>query len=198
MISEQLWDRHLPSSRLVLPSSVANPVATYTDCSWAHGSHRRCVPRYIGGSIPSRHGISERRFALVDFTYRGRTGRLRFHEAGHTYVLPRVVAHAATKRELVAKQRPPHWTPPSIFRPPEALTEVRGARCSRRHPSLDCARLGHVREPVLFLAVYPSRPSSRLLAGVVREKHASSGVSRPQKSLGGGASRRLILASLCH
>jgi hypothetical protein len=67
--------------------------------------------------------MSERRFALVDFTYRGR-GRLRFHEAGRTYALPRGVAHAATKRELVAKQRPPHWTPPSIFCPPEVLTEV--------------------------------------------------------------------------
>jgi hypothetical protein len=29
--------------------------------------------------------------------------------------LPRAVAHAATKRALVAKQRPPHWMPPSIF-----------------------------------------------------------------------------------
>jgi hypothetical protein len=68
--------------------------------------------------------MSERRFALVDFSYRGKTGRLRLYEAGHTYALPRAVAHAATKRELVAKQRPPHWTPPSIFRPPEVLTEV--------------------------------------------------------------------------
>ena len=51
-------------------------------------------------------------------------GRLRFHEADRTYTLPRAVAHAATKRELVAKQRPPHWMPPSIFRPPEVLTEV--------------------------------------------------------------------------
>jgi hypothetical protein len=68
--------------------------------------------------------MSERRFALVDFTYRGETGRLRLHEAGHTYALPRAVAHAATKRELVAKQRPPHWTPPSIFRRPEILTEI--------------------------------------------------------------------------
>ena len=47
-----------------------------------------------------------------------------FYEAGHTYLLPRALAHAATKRELVAKQRPPHWTPPSIFRPPEALSEA--------------------------------------------------------------------------
>ena len=68
--------------------------------------------------------MSERRFALVDFTYREKTGRLRVNEAGCTYALPRTVAHAATKRELVAKQRPPHWMPPSIFRPPEVLTEV--------------------------------------------------------------------------
>jgi hypothetical protein len=68
--------------------------------------------------------MSERRFALVDFTYRGKTGSLRLYEAGHTYSLPRAVAHAGTKRELVAQQRPPHWTPPSIFRPPEVLTEV--------------------------------------------------------------------------
>jgi hypothetical protein len=47
--------------------------------------------------------MSERRFALVDFTYRGKTARLRRHEAGHTYALPRAVAHAATKRALVAK-----------------------------------------------------------------------------------------------
>ena len=68
--------------------------------------------------------MSERRFALVDFTYRGKTGSLRLYEAGHTYSLPRAVAHAGTKRELVAQQRPPHWTPPSIFRQPEVLTEV--------------------------------------------------------------------------
>jgi hypothetical protein len=67
--------------------------------------------------------MPEHRFALVDFTYRGKTGRV-LHEAGHTYALPRAVAHTATKRELVAKQRPPHWTKPSIFRPPEVLTEI--------------------------------------------------------------------------
>jgi hypothetical protein len=57
--------------------------------------------------------MPERRFALVDFTLRCKTGRLRLYEAGHTYSLPRGVAHAATKRALVAKQRPPHWTPPA-------------------------------------------------------------------------------------
>jgi hypothetical protein len=68
--------------------------------------------------------MPERRFALVDFTHRSKTGRLRLCEAGHSYSLPRAVAHAATKRELVAKQRPPHWTPPSVFRPPETLNEA--------------------------------------------------------------------------
>jgi hypothetical protein len=68
--------------------------------------------------------MSERRFALVDFTLRTKTGRLRLYEGGHSYLLPRAVAHAATKRELVAKQRPQHWTPPSIFRSPEALSET--------------------------------------------------------------------------
>ena len=29
--------------------------------------------------------MSERRFALVDFTHRDKAGRLRLYEAGHTY-----------------------------------------------------------------------------------------------------------------
>ena len=68
--------------------------------------------------------MPERRFVLVDFTHRTKTGRLRLYEAGHTYSLPRAVAHAATKRELVAKDRPPHCMPPNMFRPPEALTDL--------------------------------------------------------------------------
>jgi hypothetical protein len=68
--------------------------------------------------------MSERRFVLVDFTYMNRAGFLRLYEAGHTYALSRAVAHAATKRELVAKQRPPGWTPPSMFRLTEVLTEA--------------------------------------------------------------------------
>ena len=63
-------------------------------------------------------GMSERRFVLVDFTHMSRAGYLRLYEAGRTYVLPR----AATKRELIAKQRPPSWMPPSMFRLPEVLT----------------------------------------------------------------------------
>jgi hypothetical protein len=68
--------------------------------------------------------MSERRFVLADFTYMNRAGGLRLYEAGRTYSLSRAVAHAATKRELVAKQRPPGWTPPSMFQLPEALTEA--------------------------------------------------------------------------
>jgi hypothetical protein len=68
--------------------------------------------------------MSERRFALVDFTHMSREGCLRLYEAGHNYALPRAVAHAATKRELVAEQRPSHWTLPGMFRSPEVLTEA--------------------------------------------------------------------------
>ena len=68
--------------------------------------------------------MSERRFVLVDFTHMSRDGCLRLYEAGRTYTLPRAIAHAAAKCEFVAKQRPPHWTPPNMFRPPEALTEA--------------------------------------------------------------------------
>jgi hypothetical protein len=68
--------------------------------------------------------MSERKFVLVDFTHMSRAGFLRLYEAGHTYTLPRAIAHAATKRGLVAKERPFHWTPPSLFRPPEPLTQA--------------------------------------------------------------------------
>jgi len=37
--------------------------------------------------------------------------------------MPRAFAHAAAKRELVAVEQPAGWTPPSILRPPEVLTE---------------------------------------------------------------------------
>jgi hypothetical protein len=46
--------------------------------------------------------MSEHRFVLVDFTYMDRVGVLRLYEAGRTYKLSQAIAHAATKRELVA------------------------------------------------------------------------------------------------
>jgi hypothetical protein len=68
--------------------------------------------------------MTERRFVLVDFTHMSRAGCLRLYEAGHSYALSRAIVHSATKRELVAKQRPRGWTPPNMFRLPEALTEA--------------------------------------------------------------------------
>jgi hypothetical protein len=67
--------------------------------------------------------MRERRFVLADFTHMSGIRRLRLYEAGRTYAMPRAVAHAAAKRELVAKQRPSNWTPPSLLKPPEVLTE---------------------------------------------------------------------------
>ena len=68
--------------------------------------------------------MTERRFALVDFTHMSREGCLRLYEAGRSYALPRAIAHAASKRQLVAAHRPAQWTPPSMFRQPEVLTEA--------------------------------------------------------------------------
>ena len=65
------------------------------------------------------------RFVLVDFrTTSDVVGHVRLYEAGNTYGLPRALAHAAAKRDLVAVPRPVDWDPPSILRPPEVLTEA--------------------------------------------------------------------------
>ena len=68
--------------------------------------------------------MSERRFVLVEFTQMDRVGCLRLYEAGHRYALSRAIAHAATKRELVAKQRSPGWVTPNTFELPKVLTEA--------------------------------------------------------------------------
>ena len=66
----------------------------------------------------------QRRFVLVDFRYAsGVVGHIRFYELGNTYDMPRALAHAAAKRELVAIERPIGWESPSILRPSEVLTE---------------------------------------------------------------------------
>jgi hypothetical protein len=68
--------------------------------------------------------MSERRFVLVDFTHMSSTRCLRVYEAGETYTMPRAVAHAAAKREFVARKRPADWSPPSILKTPQVLTEA--------------------------------------------------------------------------
>jgi hypothetical protein len=68
--------------------------------------------------------MTERRFVLVDFRYTSDPlGHVRFYEAGNTYDMPRALAHAAAKRELVAVAQPAGWTPPSILRSPEVLAQ---------------------------------------------------------------------------
>ena len=59
-----------------------------------------------------------RRFVLSDVV-----GHIRFYEVGQTYDMCRAVAHAAAKRGMVALEQPVDWMPPSIFRPPEMLTQ---------------------------------------------------------------------------
>jgi hypothetical protein len=69
--------------------------------------------------------MTERRFVLVDFRYTDdAVGHIRLYEAGNTYDMPRALAHAAAKRDLVTIERPGDWEPPSILRPPEVLTEA--------------------------------------------------------------------------
>jgi hypothetical protein len=69
--------------------------------------------------------MTERRFVLVDFRYASDlVGHIRLYEAGNTYDMPRALAHAAAKRELIAAKRPADWEAPSILRSPEVLTEA--------------------------------------------------------------------------
>jgi hypothetical protein len=68
--------------------------------------------------------MSERRFVLVDFAHMSSTRCLRVYEAGNTYIMPGAVAHAAAKHGLVARARPPDWSPPSILKTSQALTEA--------------------------------------------------------------------------
>ena len=86
----------------------------------------------------------EHRFVLVDFRCIGAGGAPRMYEAGRSYPMPPAVAHAAAKRDLVAHHRPPHWTPPSILRRPEALTAAEVAEAEAELWELE----RHAAEPV--------------------------------------------------
>ena len=81
--------------------------------------------------------MTERRFVLVDFRYTNDVvGHVRLYEAGCTYPMRRGLAHAAAKRELVATERPVDWMPPSIFRPPEVLTELEAVEAEKELKAL--------------------------------------------------------------
>jgi hypothetical protein len=58
----------------------------------------------------------------MDFRCIGAGGAPRLYEAGRSVPMPPAIAHAAAKRALVARRRPTHWTPPSLFRRAETLT----------------------------------------------------------------------------
>jgi hypothetical protein len=79
--------------------------------------------------LPSGRDMSERRFVLVDFTYMSRA---------------RAIAHAASKRGLIAKERPSRWTRPSLFRPPETLTEAQVIEAEAELKALRLHALGSV------------------------------------------------------
>ena len=86
--------------------------------------------------------MSERRFVLVDFTYMSRERCVQLFEAGRNYKLPRAIADAASKREL--KERPSRWTRPSLFRPPETLTEAEVIEAEAELKALRLHALGSV------------------------------------------------------
>jgi hypothetical protein len=85
--------------------------------------------------------MSERRFVLVDFTHMSTTECLRVYEAGETYTMPRAVAHAAAKHGLVARERPPDWSPPSILKSPEVLAEADVVEAETELCALQCHAL---------------------------------------------------------
>jgi hypothetical protein len=87
--------------------------------------------------------MTERRFVLVDFRYTTDVvGHVRLYEAGNAYDLPRTLAHAAAKRNLVALEQPLDWEVPSILRPPEVLTETELAEAEAELKALQRHGLG--------------------------------------------------------
>ena len=80
---------------------------------------------------------NKRRFVLTDFTSPTETGRPRLCEAGRYYRRPEAIAHAAAKHDLVAKERPPCWTRPSLLTMLVALTMVDVAEAAAELQALE-------------------------------------------------------------
>ena len=85
----------------------------------------------------------EHRFVLADFTCPVGRG-LRLYEAGRSYPLSPAVAHAAAKRDLIARHKPSHWTPPGLFKTPEVLTAMEIAEAEAELHALE----HHAAEPL--------------------------------------------------
>ena len=58
--------------------------------------------------------------------------------------MPRALAHAVAKRELVAVEQPVDWEPPSILRPPEVVTKPELAEAEAELKALQRHALGIV------------------------------------------------------
>jgi hypothetical protein len=84
-------------------------------------------------------------------------------------VLPqgRGLAHAAAKRELVATERPVDWMPPSIFRPPEVLTELEAVEEGSATPRFRDSRSKDLN------ALRTKSESSKLMDGAAKSCMAS-------------------------
>ena len=80
--------------------------------------------------------MPEHRFVLSDFTCPA-PGGFRLYEAGRSYPMPPALAHVAAKRDLVARHKPPHWTPPSILTLPVAITAAEIAEAEAELAALE-------------------------------------------------------------
>jgi hypothetical protein len=89
--------------------------------------------------------MTERRFVLVDFRYTtDAVGHIRLYEAGNTCDMPRALAHAAAKRNLVALEQPPDWEAPSVLKRLEVLTEAELSAAGAELKVLQCHAFGIV------------------------------------------------------
>ena len=70
--------------------------------------------------------------------------------------------HAAVKRELVAVERPAGWTPPSILRPPEVLTESEQVEAQKNKARRIAVNIAKLPEPIAQVNISndakPSKP----------------------------------------
>src|ERR671938_1834779 len=80
--------------------------------------------------------MPEHRFVLSDFTRPAPDG-FRLYEAGRSYPMPPALAHAAAKRDLVARHKPPRWSEPSILSRPVAITAAEIAEAEAELQALE-------------------------------------------------------------
>ena len=100
--------------------------------------------------------MPEHRFVLSDFTCPA-PGGFRLYEAGRSYPMPPALAHIAAKRDLVARHKPPHWTPPSILAAPVIITAMEIEQAEAELHALE----RHATEAPAFLDAWMPEPQWR-------------------------------------